>query len=258
MIDTHLHLDGLDEAAISELAAEAVDAGITRVIDLGTDVASSQRAVARAAARPQWISAAVGLWPDQGARWSASLEAVIGDLASCAGVVAIGEVGLDYTDAVLGISPRKLQIELLQAMFRIGAERSLAVCLHNRGADSDLLSTLADFSGLRPVLHCFTQDWRFAEQALALGCMLSFAGPLTYPKNDHLRDVVRNCPRDRVILETDSPFLPPQAHRGQTNRPAWLPEVATVLAQLWDTDQLEVNAITTANAQRTFHVDPHH
>jgi TatD DNase family protein len=249
LIDTHCHLGydaGADAAALVRRAQEA---GVLQLLDVGIDLDSSTRARAAARALPG-VHWSAGLHPnDSGgldAQWS-GLELLMRE-PDC---VAIGETGLDwFRDHATPAAQRRSLERHLQAALQLGKP----VILHCRDAFDALYEVLVSQPGLRGVMHCFTGGPAEAEQALALGLYLSFAGPLTYPKSDALREAARLAPADRILLETDAPFLPPQGRRGQRNEPAWIVATAGRLAELRGCSLDEIGRQTTANARALFRI----
>ncbi len=171
-------------------------------------------------------------------------------MARSAGVVAIGEIGLDY---YRDLSPREVQREALARQFALARELDLPIILHNRESHADLVRLLREHGqGLRGVFHCFIGDQAMARDALDLGFYLSFAGPLTYPKNVELGEVAAWAPLERILVETDAPYLAPTPYRGKRNEPAYVTQVAARLAELRALPIEEVAAATTRNAEALF------
>lgn len=152
------------------------------------------------------------------------------ELAADANAVAIGEIGLDFEHP--GGPARERQLEILDAMFALAAELDLPVSVHNRGAEREVLEAIVRYPRLRGVMHYFTLGWEWATRFLDAGFHLSFAGVVTRPSRQDLRDVVRRCPADRLLLETDSPYGNAQKRMGVPNRPAYLLDTAEVIAEL--------------------------
>lgn len=261
LVDTHCHLDVEQfDADRDDVVARAAAAGVTRIVVPGLDIATSEAAIALTE-RYAGVYAAVGVHPnDIGGEPRSLDEALVAlrDLSLRSGVVAIGEVGLDYYwDA----TPHDLQQQWLAAQLDLAAELELPVILHNREATADLMALLAEWArgpippalaGRLGVLHSFSAEWGDAVAALEMGFYVGFTGPLTFKKADALRAIAARVPLDRVLVETDSPFLAPHPHRGKRNEPAYVRHVAEKLAELRGLTYAEIAAITSANAARLF------
>ncbi len=262
LFDSHTHLesrrfDGDREAVI----ARAQDAGVTRMVTCGSDLASSRACVALARAHAG-IHAAVGIHPHE-ARTAvtgdlatdpvALAEAAIKELMSLAAdpcVVALGEMGLDYH---YDLSPRPAQQAVLARQLELAAALDLPVILHNRESDADFRRVIDEGPDrLRGVMHCFLADGAMADWALGRGLYLGIAGPITFRNVTHLDEIVQQMPRERLLIETDCPYLAPQPRRGRRNEPAYVRYVAEHIAHLWGTTPDDVAQQTTANASRLF------
>jgi TatD DNase family protein len=253
LVDTHCHLD-FDSFAEDrdDVVARAAAAGVTRIIVPAIDLDNS-RAVLRLAERYEGVYAAVGVHPNSSAGWQDGWLSILRHLAGHEKVVAIGEIGLDY---YWDKAPRPAQQQALAAQLALAAELALPVIIHNRDASADVIRLL----GVSPlayranagVLHSFAADGATAEAALALGFYLGFTGPLTYKKADGLRHIAAQAPLDRILVETDAPFLPPQPVRGRRNEPAYVTYVAGRLAEIRGRQPAEVAQHTTENARRLF------
>jgi TatD DNase family protein len=165
-------------------------------------------------------------------------------------VVAIGEVGLDFEEA--GSPPREVQIPRIHELFALAVQLDLPVSIHNRAAATELAAAIADHKGLRGVMHYFALEWDWAERFLELGFYLSFAGLVTRPSRNALREVVKRCPADRLLLETDSPYGNAHKRMGVPNRPAYLNDTAELVAELRGLSLEELGAQETANALALF------
>ena len=208
------------------MVERAVNAGVTRMIAMGTDLERSRGAVSLAN-RFQEVWAGVGHYPLEP---SAPDVDTLRDLAADEMVVAIGEIGLDFEH--VGGPDHGLQRDRLDEMFTLALERDLPVSIHNRGADSEVADAIFRHRGLRGVMHYFALEWDWAERFLDLGFYLSFAGLITRPSRTALREVVKRCPADRLLLETDSPYGNAQKRMGVPNRPEYLLDTAEVVAEL--------------------------
>jgi TatD DNase family protein len=225
---------------------QAAAAGVTRLIAMGVDLERSRTAVrlARGDAR---VWAGVGHHPTEAAAPDlGALRSLAADLR----VVAIGEVGLDFEEG--GGPARDVQLERLDQLFGLAVAIDLPVSIHNRSGANELAGAIKSHVGLRGVMHYFALEWEWAERFLDLAFYLSFAGLVTRPSRHALRDVVRRCPADRLLLETDSPFGNAQKRMGVPNRPAYLIDTAELVAELRGVSLDELAAQETANALALF------
>ncbi len=217
---------------------------MTRLIAVGVDLDRSGNAVSLGHAYEE-VWAAVGHYPLE---QSEPDIAAMREMARDEMVVAIGEIGLDFEH--VGGPHRDLQIQRIDELFALAAELDLPVSVHNRGAEQELLAAITRHAGLRGVMHYFSLDWDWAQKFLDTGFYLSFAGLITRPSRNELREVVKHCPADRLLLETDSPYGNAQKRMGVPNRPAYLVDTAEVVAELRGidleqlADQERANAIT--------------
>lgn len=216
------------------------------MIAVGVDLERSRNAV-RLAHRHEEVWAGVGHYPLEESE--PDLDG-LRDLAKDERVVVIGEIGLDFEH--VGGPSRDRQVERLDAMFTIATDLDLPVSIHNRSASDELASAISSHSGIRGVMHYFALDWEWAQKFLHLGFYLSFAGLITRPSRNELRDVVRRCPADRLLLETDSPYGNAQKRMGAPNRPAYLPDVAELVAELRGMSYEQVAELEHANALALF------
>jgi TatD DNase family protein len=225
---------------------EADRAGVTRMIAMGVDLERSRNAVALAHRyEPVW--AGIGHYPLE----TSALDIdALRELAADEQVVAIGEIGLDF-EHVGGVAA-DAQIQRLYDLFDLALELDLPVSLHNRGADDEIAVSIKQHPGLRGVMHYFALDWDAAERFLDLGFFLSFAGLITRPSRTELRDVVKRCPADRLLLETDSPYGNAQKRMGVPNRPAYLLDTAELVAELRGIRMEDLADLEHANAYALF------
>ena len=253
LVDSHTHVQAHQFASDRSTAVEnAIAGGVTRMIVPGTDLANSREAVEMAHAWPGRIFAAVGTHPHDAAGLTETVLAEQRQLAGDPAVVAIGEIGLDY---YRDLSPRDQQQEALRAQLALARDLHLPVILHNRESHADLVRLLREHDGaLRGVFHCFIGSRAMAQDALDLGFYLSFAGPLTYPANTELAEVARWAPADRILVETDSPYLAPVPVRGKRNEPLNVLHVARRLAELRGIPFEELASLTAHNTATLFHL----
>lgn len=249
MIDAHCHLD--DEQFADDLdavIARAVDMGVTGMITAGGDIASSQAAVSLAD-KYGAVYAAVGIHPHHAAVYSKTALKAIRALAQHPKVVAIGEIGLDfhYADS----APREVQERNLNAHLDLAEELGKSVVIHDRDAHGEILGILERRKGrLRGMLHCFSGDLAMARQAIELGYWISLAGNLTFTNARQLQDIARALPLDRILVETDAPYLSPR--RGRRNEPANVALVAFQLAELLKVERSVVEETTRQNSRILF------
>lgn len=252
LIDTHCHLDfERFDGDRDEVVARALAQGVGRIVVPAVDLGNCAKVVALAE-RYEGVYAAVGVHPNSSAGWQASWLGVLRDLARHPKVVAIGEIGLDY---YWDRSPKGTQWRALSAQLELANELGLPVIVHNRESDVDVVRVLAEgaWGGPRPgVLHSFSTTYDVAKQVLDMGYYLGFTGPVTYKKADGLRDVAGRVPLDRILVETDAPFLAPQKYRGKRNEPAYVRLVAERLAALHKVSYGVMAEQTTANAVALF------
>jgi len=251
LVDTHAHLtDNKFCGDLDGVIARAEESGVSAIIDVGENLATSLRCIAHAG-RYKSIFASVGIHPHHAARASEAEIKGIARRADNPMVVAIGETGLDYHHRS---ASRELQAGLFRRLLRVAIEKGLPVIVHCREAYADVIALLreAGSEGARGVLHCFSGSGGDADALLEMGYYISVGGPLTYPANASLRSIVQHLPLERVLVETDCPYLPPQGHRGKRNEPANVVYVALEVARLRGLSREGVEATTTANARRLF------
>ena len=231
LFDTHAHLHFPEFAGDLDAVLErARAAGVRGILTIGTDVATSRAAVALAGREPD-VWAAVGIHPHEAASADDAALAEIEQLASGARVVAIGETGLDF---FRNRSPHEAQQRAFSAQLALARRVRKPVLIHCRDAHEETLTLLAatDVRERGGIMHCFSGDLGIARRCLDLGLLISLAGPVTYPKPGALPEVARSIPSDRLVVETDCPFLPPQPYRGKRNEPAYLAITAARVAEL--------------------------
>ena len=248
-IDAHCHLQFEDRGPTPEEAvARAVDAGVERMVCIGTDLATSAEAVRLAGVFPE-VWATVGLHPHDASKLADEWEGLV-ELAGADRVVGIGEAGFDL---YYRHSEPDAQEEAFRAQVRLARERGLPLVIHSRDAWAETFGVLeSEGVPARTVFHCFTGGPAEAKRALALGCWLSYSGIVSFKTADDLRAAAAVTPAERLLVETDAPFLAPVPHRGRTNEPAFLPAVGAALAAARDEPVEAVAAATRANAMRFF------
>jgi TatD DNase family protein len=250
LIDSHAHIYYRDYAGDFEaMLQRAADAGVDAMLVVGTDIESSRESIELAEKYPQ-LYAAVGIHPHDAGRVTDPCFDVIRNLAlSSSKVVAIGEIGLDfYRDR----SPRDVQERVFRAFLRMANELDKPVIIHDRDAHRPVLECLREEGTRRGVLHCFSGDAAMAAEAVAMGLYISIPGTITYPANEGLREVVRVVSIDRMLVETDCPYLSPVPYRGKRNEPAYVRLAAERMAEVKGLSLDDVARITTKNVRDLF------
>ncbi len=262
--DTHCHLyfNRFDQDR-EQVLQRALKAGLVWILNPGIDLPTNQASIELAAAHPVKMSAAVGIHPNFGEPWTADIMDTLREQAQQPGVVAIGEIGLDYYRQH---TPFDQQHIMFNAQLELAAELGLPVVIHNRDSTNDLMKLLSDWHrGLvhtgnplaeRPgVLHSFSADLETAHQALEMNFYIGIGGPVTFKNAPDRKAVTKDLPLDHILLETDAPFLAPHPHRGQRNEPAYIPLIAEEVARLHNLSPTEVAEATFVNANRLFNVN---
>ncbi len=248
MIDSHTHLE-LCEPPDAELVAAAVDAGVSRIVTVGTDGASCRAALAAAEDFPQ-VYAAIGRHPNSATGFDDADLAELKALAAHPKCVAIGETGLDYYREY---APASDQMRAFAAQIELAREVGKPLVIHTRAADDDTLSMLGDLAGgVRVILHCFSMADRVEDCLAHPDWWFSFAGNVTYPKAEGLRLAAVRVPAKRLLVETDAPYLSPQVRRGKPNQPAHVALTAAALAVERRMPYEELDAAIDANAAEVF------
>ena len=244
MIDTHAHLDALDDPAAA--VARAREAGVTRILTIGTNVEMCRQALAFAEQHDE-VYAILGIHPHAAAEVDASAVPEVRQMLGHPRAVAVGEIGLDY---YRDYAPRDSQRHLFDRLLAVAADTGKPVVIHTRAADEDTLAALAGFGG-NVVLHCFSSS-PLLPVALERGYYVSFAGNVTFPKASDLRIAATQVPRDRLLAETDTPYLAPQPVRGRRNEPAYVVHTLAALAEARGDDLAELEAQIEKNATAAF------
>lgn len=256
LIDTHAHVDdrrfNKDRGKVLERARAA---DIAQIVNIGADIASSRASVALAEESP-FVYATVGVHPHSAKSVDDAVLAEMYQLAKSSRVVAIGEIGLDfYRD----LSPRPQQRMAFAQQLRVAEELQLPVVIHDRDAHketTEILTRWARRVEYRPlgVLHCFAGDWEMTQAVIDAGFYIGIDGPVTYKKARRLNNIVRRAPLNRLLIETDCPYLTPEPHRGKRNEPAYVRLVAEKIAEIKETTLEEVARVTTQNARDLFNL----
>ena len=250
LIDTHAHLNMDEYSDISEVLKRSEEAGVEAIIDVGFDIESSKDSLKLSNSHSK-IYSAVGFHPhDSKALNDSSLKELI-KLALGEKVVAIGETGLDY---YRNLSPKDVQIKAFIAQISLAQELDLPIIVHARNSHDDILRILHEENrgSLKGVMHCFSGDERAARLSLDLGFYISFAGTLTFKKAQDLRDAAKFVPLDRILIETDCPYLAPEPYRGKRNEPSYLRFIAGVLAEVKSVDIKDLESNLKRNAKTLF------
>jgi len=245
-VDSHCHVhdERIPDGTAAAVAA-AAETGVTTLVSVGCDRATSLAAIAAAAEHPG-VYATVGLHPHD----AVNGVDTIADLFDVDGIVAVGECGLDY---YYDHAPREIQQRVFAEQIAIANDRDLPLVVHTRDAWDDTFAVLAE-TGVptRTIFHCFTGGPAEARRALDIGALLSFSGIVTFKGAPEVQAAATSCPLDRMLVETDSPYLAPVPNRGKPNRPAWVPYVGQHIADLRDVAVADVAIATTKNARRVF------
>jgi TatD DNase family protein len=260
--DTHAHLNYPDFAEeLPQVIARAEAAGITKIISIGTDLASSARSIKLAEEFPN-VFAAVGWHPSHATEAPADLRPALRELARHPKVVALGETGLDYYRLPSGKpgftaaddeTYKTKQAALFRQHLEVAAEAGLNCVIHQRDALEDTLAALQPYADrVRGVFHCFANDAAAMRRIVALGSLVSFTGILTFKNGQNIRDALAATPLDQFMLETDCPFLAPMPYRGKRCEPAYVRETAQVAAQVKGCSMAELSAATCATAEKFF------
>lgn len=251
LIDTHAHLDDeqYDEDR-NEVIQRALDQGIEMIINMGADIASSRKAAALAATHDM-IYAGVGIHPEEVDKVLARDEYVLADLvAENKKVLAIGEIGLDYH---FRTDNKDLQKKVFIKQLDLARQLKLPVSIHDRDAHGDLMEVLRkEGRGIRGVIHCYSGSAEMAKELLKLGWYLGVDGPLTFKNAAKLPEIIKTIPLERLLLETDSPYLAPVPKRGTRNEPSYVRYTAQKVAELRNIEYSRIAQITTANAKTLF------
>jgi TatD DNase family protein len=254
LIDTHAHLDMPEFAAdLPQVIEKAREAGVSTIMTVGIDLASCRKAIEIAETYPD-IFAILGVHPHDAAQVGERDLDRLKALARHEKVKAWGEIGLDF---FRNLSPPAIQQEIFRRQITIAKELKLPLVIHSRSAAQETITCLREERGWQVggVIHCFSGDARAAAQYLEMGFVISIPGVVTFHKAQGLREVVKGLPAEKLLLETDAPFLAPVPHRGKRNEPAYVSLIAATCAAIRGEDISVLAAITTENARRVFNLD---
>jgi TatD DNase family protein len=252
LIDSHCHLDYYTPAELPDVLVRAATAGVGEMVTIGTSLAQSATLPAMIAAfRNLWCT--IGVHPHHAAEAPIPTPEVLAEMAAHPRVIGIGESGLDY---FYDRSPRDVQAENFRAHIRGARLAGVPLCIHARDADDDIALILKqerDSGGeFDFLLHCFSSGRGLAEAALEMGGYVSFSGILTFPRSAELRAIAADVPLDRLLVETDAPYLAPVPYRGKRNEPAWVAHTARVLAEVRGITPEALADLTTGNFRKLF------
>ncbi|MFH0834307.1 MAG: TatD family hydrolase [Patescibacteria group bacterium] len=248
LIDSHCHLDFPNfDQDFDQVLARAEEAGVVKFLNPGVDLPSSKKALALAEKFDN-IFAAIGFHPSEAQKLSANNLAELEKMLKNPKVVAIGEIGLDF---FRNQNSKKMQVEALEKQLNLAEKFAKPVIIHSRNADEEILEVLANFK-IQAVFHCFGGDWNFAEKILDRGFLIGLTGIVTFPNAKNTHAVAQKIPLEKLLIETDCPFLAPQKFRGERCEPAFVLEVAVKIAELKNLPVEEITTETTRNAEKLF------
>lgn len=249
-IDSHAHLEMREfDRDRDEVVARAVKAGVTHIVTVGTTMQECRKAVSLTE-RYHGVFAAIGIHPHEVKDINEKTYTAVKDLAKSSKVVAYGEIGLDF---FRNHSPRELQIRCFGEQLDIAKELDLPVIIHDRDAHEQTLRILREWKGQKGgIIHCFSGDTAMAKKCLDMGFFISIPGPVTYPNAKKIADVIKNVPLNRLLVETDCPYLTPIPHRGKRNEPAYVVYTAKKTAEIRGIPWEEISRVTSDNAKAIF------
>ncbi len=259
-IDSHAHLEGHKfDSDRPEMLARAHEAGLERILAIGSGTGPGTYDCAlKIAEQHDWIFASTGLHPHEASVATKTDYAEMERLAKHPKLIAWGEIGLDY---FYDHSPREVQKEVFRRQMELAAAAKLPIIIHCRPSNNsenawdDTLEMLCNHwapSRLPGILHCFTGEWKHAQAALDIGFYISFAGNVSFPKAENIREAAKQVPLDRMLIETDSPYLAPVPHRGKRNEPSFVVNTAEAIAQLRGMSKEEIGQLTAQNFYTLF------
>lgn len=251
-VDTHAHLTFPEfEIDLPEVIQRAKAANIEAIINIALDEEAIQKSLRIAADYPNFVFNAAGLHPHDASQWHDDSYGHLKEISSKHKIVAIGETGLDYH---YKLSPIEQQQKVFRLCLQLAQELDIPAVIHSREASKDTLNIIREENrgNLKGVLHCFAGDMELGRAALDMGLYISFTGNITFPKADNLREAAKQIPLERLMVETDCPFLAPQEFRGKRNEPAYVVKVAEKIAQVKGLSVEKVAIATTRNARALF------
>ena len=250
LIDSHAHLVSLEN--LPEVLQRAQENNIEKIVSISSDITSTEATISLAD-EYDYIFATTGLHPHSAKEMCEEVLLGIERFAEKERVVAIGETGLDY---FYMNSEKEVQIDSFVKHVRLGNKHNLPVIIHVRDADQDMVDILKKESGadIPGVIHCFTGDYDTAKKYLDLGYYISFSGIVTFKRSEELREAAKRIPVDKILIETDSPYLAPVPHRGKPNEPSYVKYVAETIAEVRGISFDEAAELTKANAEKLFRI----
>lgn len=249
-VDSHAHLEMRDfERDRDQAVKRALNAGVNRIVTVGTNLEDCRKAI-ELAERYDCVYASIGIHPHEVKDINSSDYDYLKNLAHHDKVVAYGEIGLDF---FRNLSPRDIQIARFREQLDLAHELNLPVIIHDRDAHKETLEFLKSWPGSRRgIVHCFSGDYKMAEECLDLGFFISFTGAVTFKNSEGLRDIVRKIPLENILIETDAPYITPEPNRGKRNEPAYVIFTARKIAEVKGISTEEVGRITSENAKAIF------
>jgi len=253
-VDTHAHISmSLFNDDIDNIIKRMDEVNMDFLVIPSVDLESSIISIEFAKRNPSKFFVGIGFQPEEVPKWKDEDYSKLFDLAKNKSVVAIGEIGLDY---YWDTSTKEIQHKVFRKHINLAKELNLPLILHNRNAHEDIINILKEENAqtVGGIFHCFSGDYEFAKQCLDLGFYISFAGNITFKKAEDLREVAKNIPLDRILIETDSPYLTPMPYRGKRNEPSYVKYVAEKIAEIKNISLEEVAEQTTKNAYNIFKI----
>ncbi len=252
LVDSHAHLQWASfDRDRDKVIIRASEADVKHIVNIGYDLEGSRKAITLAETN-SGLYATVGIHPHEADGFNENVLAELKRLSENSKVVAIGEIGLDY---YRNLSGKAAQQKAFEAQLILAQELKLPVVIHDRDAHADILKTLSKFiKKISGVMHCFSGSLEMAEQCVRMGYYISFAGPVTYRNSRNLQEIAKQITLDRILIETDCPWLTPQEVRGKRNEPAFLAFTAEKIAELRGMSMDELATATTENSKQAFHL----
>jgi TatD DNase family protein len=249
LTDTHAHLFDCSADDLETLVNEAISAGVGIIVNTATSIQTGKTVLDQCKRYPQNLKPAVGISPfdtvEAGAGWVDELKKLLEDPA----VVAVGEIGLDDTNPIY--PSLDIQLPFFKKQLEIAADVNLPAIVHSRGIEKKTAEICREIGVSRAIFHCFTGDLEALEYIIDCGYYVSISGIVTY-KNSHLRDIIRNIPVDKLLIESDAPYLSPIPHRGKKNRPAFIVHTAKEVARILNVDEIRLSEVLKKNVEELF------